>query len=656
MWIAERAEARKTLVGLVEGMRDGGGAALVTGAGGMGKSTLLHEVRERAEASGATVLAAVAAAAEKNRRLGVIEQLVSASEQVRTAEELHLLVQRLAERTPVLVTVDDVHECDTASLEFLRYLVRRAGLSRVLVVLGERSEPSGSRTAEQFLRDPRCALIRLAALSVRETAEVLGREPGGGPSAAPEWHRISGGNPLLLRALLQDSACGDGPEPGAAFRLAVRCLLDGTVSRTAHGLGLLDGAATPPRLDRLLALPPGTAEQALAGLDALGLTESGRYRAEAVRKAVLETFSATERAELEHQVARLLHEERATATSIARHLVAGGSPGAAWGVPILREAAGLALLENDVAWAITCLRTAYDACEDHSERATVRSDLAQAEWEADPAAVLRHLPELLEDQHEGRLDTLRTVRLIGHLMWHGRPEAADGILSGLDGGGEAARLWFAYAYPVPGARYRTRSVLARMRLGRHVQAVDPHSDGALVLRSLLSDGPTVPAVEAAERLLQELLLHAPPVAPAMAALASFVRSARLDEASTWCEALYENAEARTPAVRAILAAACATVESRRGVFDTARERADEALSLLSPAAWGVVIGIPLAAKALACTAQDDHETAAECFRVPVPEAMFEALPGLHYCTPAGSTTSRRDATARRSATSTPAGT
>ncbi|MEU9237277.1 AAA family ATPase [Streptomyces subrutilus] len=668
MLTADGRRAREVLEDLFARAREGQGrAVLVTGAPGMGKTTLVHALQDHALSSGARVLTAIASRAERELPMGVIGQLAAAAGEpaspegppadadagrgatLRAIDAFHRLMHGLAEHDPLVITVDDAHEMDAASRHCLLYLVRRVGAARILLVLGERADacPAGSALTSEFVRNPRCVLVQLGRLSATGTESVLAALPGPrpAPESAPLWQRASGGSPLLLQALLDDRTDPSASEPaaGEAFRLTVRHLLDQLdrpAARTAHGLAVLGDDAAASDLDRLLDLPGGTAARAMLTLDALGLTEEGRYRVAAARAAALAELAPEERAALHRSAARLLHRHR-PAGEVARHLVAGGPVDESWALAVLRDTARQALRTNDPERALTCLRVAHDACSDPRERAQVRAELVQAEWEVDPAAVRAHLPGLVEDHRAGLLGHRQSIPLIAHLLWHGLPEEADALFADLDAVEsrlpedckaqlETMRVWFAHSYPVLGARYREHTLLDEAALSRSVSAVDPQADGALVLHALMSQGPTGTVLATAERLLQGVVLHDPPVAPTIAALATYMHAARLDRAADWCDLLLREADRRTPVVRAILAAASAAVESRLGNFEVARQRADLALTLVGPSSWGIAIGVPLAAKVLACTAQGDREGAAECFRVPVPDVMFQTLPGLHY--------------------------
>ncbi|GAB2825315.1 hypothetical protein GCM10022221_24230 [Actinocorallia aurea] len=643
----DRARAGRIGGEALRALRDGqGGALLVSGTPGMGKTAFLDGLRARAAHDGVRCLSALAEPADRERPLSLAAQFTTAA-RAPAVDDLGgfvAFVHAMSDGAPLLLCADDVQDADAASLAWLRHVVRRPDLPGVLVVLASRDHALAAR----FLGGP-VRVVRLTPLSVRDTAKVLAEAgvPGG---RAADWRQVAGGNPLLLRALLTDhataapvgdaaddpadaagdpadaaAASGDGPRPGEFFALAVASLLDGTAGRAAEGLAVLRATATPVRLERLLGLAPGTAAVALGELAGLGLTD-GRL-GKAVREAVLRRMGRAERAALERDAARLLHAEGMPAEVVARHLVAAGGVAGEWAVRTLREAADTALRANEPDRALAVLGSARDAA-----RPEIRADLARAAWELDPASVRGACDALLADHRRGALDRDQVLRLVGYLLWHGRPGEAGEILAAqdADAGFTEMRLWFAYAYPGHGLRHRVGASPDGLRPPAGIRALDPYRDGALVLHALISDGPTEGATEAGESLLQGLSPRVFPVAPAIAALASFVRAARLDLAEAWCERLRAAARDRPPLARAVLAAASATVMGRSGSWEVAARRADEALGLVSPGAWGVVAGIPLAAKAWARTALGDHDGAAACFAEPVPAAMFEALPGLHY--------------------------
>ena len=139
---------------------------------------------------------------------------------------LYWLAVNLTGSGPLLLAVDDVEWCDSASLRYLAYLVRRLEAVPVLVV-------GTVRTGEQHEDE-----ALLAELRWTRSAQVCGRNrcrrrpppassPGGWAAGLPAVHpRLPAdhrGNPLLLRQLFarwSPTGCGRTPPPTWWWRSA----------------------------------------------------------------------------------------------------------------------------------------------------------------------------------------------------------------------------------------------------------------------------------------------------------------------------------------------------------------------------------------------------------------------------------------------------
>jgi predicted ATPase len=152
---------------------------LIEGPAGIGKTALLRAARKLAEAAGLRVLTARGGELERELGLGIAHQLfepllVRASQAERAellarpaegvarlfglqgtgpdlpADEyesqnaLYWLVARLAERSPVLISIDDLHWSDPTSLRWLAYLVRRLEDLPILLALARRIDEAGT--------------------------------------------------------------------------------------------------------------------------------------------------------------------------------------------------------------------------------------------------------------------------------------------------------------------------------------------------------------------------------------------------------------------------------------------------------------------------------------------------------------------------------
>ncbi|MFE7778562.1 LuxR C-terminal-related transcriptional regulator [Streptomyces sp. NPDC057445] len=618
------AVPREMVEALVDAGRPAAGALCVIGGSpGTGKSALLAAAAEHARRAGATVLAATASPAEQSLPLGILGQLLDGAAppglppDARTAafDDNWRGIRDRAARGPVLVTVDDVQYADEASARCLLYLAGRLGTSRLLVLVGghgpARVAPPPALT--ELLRHPGARRITLTTLGVDATAAFLtgpgGTDPATARRLAPAWHAATGGNPRLLHALLADQAAAATPRPtrpltGTAVRRAVsRCLraADPAAREAARALAVVAEDATVSLVGRLLGTHDRAAAPLLDELDTMGLVASGRLRHEGIRAAVLEELSPGPCARLHERAARLLYEDGAGPATVARHLMAahaavGGTAAAArvpWAVPVLAEAAEQALREGDPRRAAGCLRIAHRSGRDERSAAVLLAALARAEWELDPGTVACHLTVVEQALEQGWFGQQEAAVAAGPLLWHGR-------------------------LPAPGA--------VPAAAGGLIRQVFPGAGGA----------PTADS-GAPERALRALALGHAPQPGITELLAALLHTTRLQRPESWCALLTEGAQdpdpggcTRTPARRAVLAAATAVLHHRTGDHRAAARYAADALHLMPPASWGVAAGAPLAVAVEAATFREAHGEAAELLRIPVPEAMFRTVFGLHY--------------------------
>jgi hypothetical protein len=119
---------------------------------------------------------------------------------------LYWLCANLAERKPLLLTVDDLHWVDGPSLSWLAYLGPRCAESAMLVVLTVREgDPRGrANSVAAAADDSSVHRMGLSALSVASVAALVRAELGPTASAgfcSACWE-LAGGNPLYVRELL----------------------------------------------------------------------------------------------------------------------------------------------------------------------------------------------------------------------------------------------------------------------------------------------------------------------------------------------------------------------------------------------------------------------------------------------------------------------
>ncbi|WP_344446240.1 AAA family ATPase, partial [Kitasatospora nipponensis] len=370
-----------------------GGVVALNGSVGSGRSELLDAFSELAADQGAKVLVATGSPLEREFPLGLVQQLLQSAgltlgaddpwqlpdqpDPARPAHQprldqrtLHLLCARilaLAERAPVLIAVDDRQDADVPSLEFLLYLVRRTRSARVLTVLSSRETmtPPNPFFEVELARQPHHERVRLGLLPVELVADLLTERFGARAAArlTPQAHALTGGNPLLVRALMEDqgapterqvagaavhgaavhgaAAVADGGPAellvGESYRRGLmNCLhrMDPLALRCARGVAVLGPGAEPAQLAELLLLAPDSLARARYLLDASGLFGQGGFRHPSGAGDLLAAMSPAELAGLHERAAQVLRAAGALADRLEEQLLAAeGHKRAPWAVP-----------------------------------------------------------------------------------------------------------------------------------------------------------------------------------------------------------------------------------------------------------------------------------------------------------------------------------
>ncbi|WP_433335406.1 helix-turn-helix transcriptional regulator [Spirillospora sp. CA-294931] len=689
--LLERDDEQAALDRLLADSAGGRGrVAVVTGVTGSGKTALLYHFAERAAEAGVTWLSAIGSRAEQDLPLGVFSQLFlnasipaeraalaaqlldsagvqaanwydtppGAVERLRITQGLCNAVVNLSDTQPVLVTIDDVHYADKASLWQLQFFIRRLTSARILLVLTEADRVITTDPALDLnlLHHPRCLQIELAPLSPDGVTDLVRRnlDVPDAEALGARYHQVSGGNPLLVNAILDDhrellrgpgEQRPDAPIPTAGPRLtrSVHTLLDHAgpeVLEVARGLAVLGDSFFHTPAD-LFDAEPGTVGQALDHLTAVGLLEAERFRHPIARAAVLSGMDPERRDEMNHRAARLLHTEGAAPTVMARHLIAGTPPKDPWVLPVLREAAEQALLNDDAELAVRCLKPAAALCADAAQRARITAMLARAEWRINPALAERHIPDLVAAVDAGTLRQSETHDLIRLMLWHGRLEPAQDLMAtytarAAEGDAEAAAR-LSITRHLAWSSYPSSQDAAALDRGAagdtSLTSTTTHLrlQAARLLTSVLRDGPGKNTTRTAEGVLQSVTLSDDTAEAVHSMLYALIYSDRVDRAAHWSQVCHEDAlERDVPTWRAMIDSIRAEVALRQGELPTAVRHARAALEVLRPRSWGVVAGLPLSTLLHATTEMGRYGEAAALLRQPVPDAMFKTRFGLHY--------------------------
>ncbi|MGW0791961.1 helix-turn-helix transcriptional regulator [Streptomyces sp. NPDC002911] len=670
-----------------------GRVILVEGTVGAGKTEFLCEVAQHAQADGAILLNAVCSSEERDLPFGALSQLFDSpalpvelrrriSPVLRRlmgstrAESMHKAVERnraeilydlflpvteLAATTPVVVCADDIDHMDAASQQCLLYLVRRLSSAPLLMVLTELAESSGTHSPfhAELLRQASVMSVRLAPLSAQAVRTLTGLRLGA--RAARElsdaFTAYSGGNPLLLDALIRDEQLGGEARQQGYGRALLNCLHRSRphTLRVARAMAVYGDGASSEELGALADTDTGTVERALSTMTEAGLLREGRFRHVLAARTVLDDLPVTDRAQLHQRAARLLYNQGGAVADAAHHLTEAGQVPEPWALRVLLEASSEALLHGEVQRALRYLNSAQGACTNERDRWTVRARLAQAEWQLNPSASLRHLLALTEAVRSDQLDPYETTLLVRQLLWLHRTQEAADILSMLRK--RASRLpsagiaplsgtpsrpaelhdmevWLACTYPPLAGRVQsgpapTGPEGAPTTRGRAfwLQSIGALSGGLVRRRSGEMQ-------EWASHVLGQLdLNHSAPWAEeaTLLALMSLVYSGRLSDAANRCRSLDERRNGSpSPMWQGILDAAEAEIRLRGGDLREAVKRGACALEHVSVQGWGTAVGLPLGTLILAHTRMGELDEATALVTRGVPDEMFQSRYGLHY--------------------------
>ncbi|WP_329113087.1 ATP-binding protein [Streptomyces sp. NBC_01465] len=328
---------------------------LVQGGPGCGKTALLDLVAERARTAGAQVL--TAGAGRPGEPWGVIRELTagrpdfarsrtlqedSACHPDSAAAAFRADLRALAATGPVVLCVDDVQRADPASVRHLRNLARHMPFAPIVMVLtapahGTREE---DLLTEKVLRRPHVHRLRLSLLTSEDVERTLEAETAAhGPDlrrTAARLHRLSGGNPLLLRALIEENAVLQQPACDGLFARAVTdCLRRSGPEAVATARALAVLGDHPIGGNLVDGLVDGGTPEVLTGLAALrecGLLDGLVRREPAVRAAALGDSDVPTRARLRLRAAHALRAAQASPAAVAAPLLALVADGAHGGL------------------------------------------------------------------------------------------------------------------------------------------------------------------------------------------------------------------------------------------------------------------------------------------------------------------------------------
>lgn len=668
---------------------------VITGGPGSGKSELVHDTLKTFGEVGATVLLATALPTRTGQPLAVfrqllrdaevscatLEQLASAhpgwyqgnarekgakeeqdspgpdSERAvaQAADEATAALLELSAERPLVIAVDDAHLMDDDSLAAILSLLHRIRKKRILVlcVSWEQSGNRGPIVHRQLIRQPH-ERVRIAPLTEDGVFALLSEHTGRPVARAisDAYHRATGGNPMLVHALLDDSV-RFGSEPGkpvasSAYRQAVLSCLSGTGpahTRIGAGVAVLGDFASARTVALLTGESLTTVLEAVSVLNSIGLLADYGFRDSAGADAVLHELPEDDLARLNADAARMLYQAGAPERDVASLLLAADRVVPPWGSKVLRGAADHALGADNVRESMSYLRLALRDRTDEHERHRLLAALGRAAWRVNPAAAEASLAQLRRAVFDDCLDADDAATVLRHMLWQGEDSEqvalAIGELSGPARSGrdnqsiaevEFIRQWF---YGVPGVQHSGGD--GARNDGRDAGPVTQWASRESGLAGLspkltqLIAGASDEVVAAVVQSLQGLQLdRMKPELVAMSLLA-IAHTDRTATAAEVCETLLAYVERRKATTwHALLTAVRAEIALLQGDVETADAKSAQALDMMHTRGWGVLIGLPLGTAVFANTALGRHDRAAELLERELPDAVFRTVFGVQY--------------------------
>ena len=464
-----------------------GGALVVEGPPGIGKTVLLAAARDAAGEEGFRVLRARGAELEREFAFGVVRQLVEpvvagASQEERAwlldgppgvaarllglpglgvglpggtplapdpsfavLHGLYWLCANLAAERPLALVVDDAHWADGASLRFLAFLLPRLEELAAAVLLAGRPAEAGQsqELLAALTMDPATEVVTVAPLTTRGVATLVAAGLGAEPEplfAAACWE-ATGGTPFLVRTLVE-ALQEEGVAPVTSSAAKVQNIATATLGRWAmlrlarlgsDAADLAQAVAILERAEldqaaRLAGLVPLNGARAVQLLVRAGVLDEAPlcFAHPILRAAVYREMAVTERAEAHGRAARLLAEAHASPARTAEHLLATAPAGDAWVVEQLRAAAWEATARGAPESGAAYLRRALTEPPPPEMRADLLLELGVAEFNAGQPGWHDHLEEAVEAAADDTTRTAAALVFANALRFHhGLAEAVE---------------------------------------------------------------------------------------------------------------------------------------------------------------------------------------------------------------------------------------
>ena len=477
--------------------------ALIGGEAGVGKSALIRELGDEISQHGGIVLtgalephgdspyAAVLRAlgqAKLQRKLRAnaslpAEGLIDSAERGAFFASVAAALRSIAEQSPVLLAIEDLHWAGGDTIALIEFLERRLRDARILIVCSYREDAVAPEHPLRALRRylttrSACAHIALNPLTSEDVSRIVRRRLGerADDEIVQTLYRRSQGNAFFLTELLEHCIAGEDSEVPASIRDLVQERFE-RLTPEAHEIAsrfAVAGSALSAELSGALLYGGAGMQRALAELvQARFLREEHApagtlyaFSHDVVRESLYAALALERRTALHSEIARLMEQLSPSryAAAIADHYERAGDASSAARAYVSAAAQALSAFANDDAERFARKAVSLDgdagvAMQAYAQLDTVyyrtgrremqRRAAAEMEAIAQSSGDARHIGEaiyhrLAQAFYESDADAFKAQleRLRRHLpegpVWPARLEAFTGICELLSGNPDAA--------------------------------------------------------------------------------------------------------------------------------------------------------------------------------------------------------------------------
>ncbi len=310
-----------------------GSLVLVGGEAGIGKSVLVRRFCEDAS-SGTRMLFGACDPMQTPRPLGPLldmaqalgPQLITALDQGNARERVFRLLLEELRRRPTVAVLEDVHWADDATLDLLRFLGRRLGGTRAVVIATYRRDEVGPRHPLRAALGDLASSSDVARLSLGPLSREAVRRLAAGSGVDPdELYRLTAGNPFFATEVV--ATAGDRLPTTVSDAVGARVGRLPDVARTTLESASLVGVVVEPALLAELGSSAEAIEACLSGGLLHELEGRLAFRHELTRVAVADTISGPRRRGLHAAVLAALErvpELQSDLATLAHHAAAAG--------------------------------------------------------------------------------------------------------------------------------------------------------------------------------------------------------------------------------------------------------------------------------------------------------------------------------------------